>query len=66
MMRPDQSTAPEPTPEKLDALLEDEELAALDEPDVPDDVKDEILHGVQRRREATLDDARPDDPTPPS
>lgn len=41
----------EPTPQELEVLLEEEELRVTREPEMPDDVKEEILENVVRRHE---------------
>jgi hypothetical protein len=46
----------EPLPLELEALLTDEERHVLAEPDVPDDVKAEIMTRLERRRQADLEE----------
>ena len=58
MFKPDRPTDVEPTLEELEALSRAETLAALDETDVPDDVKEELLQDLDRRREADVASAR--------
>lgn len=41
----------EPTPTELEVLLEDEELQVTHDPEVPDDVKEEIAENIERRHE---------------
>lgn len=49
----------EPPAPAINELLEEEELDTLDEPEVPDEVKAEILERVERRHDAALEKARP-------
>lgn len=49
----------EPPAPAISELLEEEELDTLDEPEMPDEVKAEILERVERRHDAALDKARP-------
>lgn len=52
----------EPTRKELEELLEDEERQVAAESGVPDDVKEEILLDIERRREADLEEERADGP----
>ncbi|MGZ3496315.1 MAG: hypothetical protein ACXWNK_06740 [Vulcanimicrobiaceae bacterium] len=52
----------EPFPKELEAFLTDEERTILDNPDTPEDEKAEIAARLDRRREADLDETRPDEP----
>jgi len=47
---------------ELEELLEDEERQVAAESGVPDDVKEEILLDIERRREADLEEERADGP----
>lgn len=54
----------EPTPEELEALLTGEELSVTHEPEVPDDVKEEILEDIERRRERDAEAEQPEGSSP--
>jgi hypothetical protein len=45
----------DPLPLELEALLSDEERHVLGEPDVPDEVKAEIMTRLEQRRQADLE-----------
>jgi hypothetical protein len=48
----------EPTTEELEALLVDEERSVAENPDVPDDVRTELLEDIERRHEREIDEER--------
>ena len=50
----------EPTRQELEALLDDEELRATTEVEIPDDVKEDLLEDVERRHEADEEKRRPE------
>ena len=52
----------EPTAEELDALLDSEDEQIADKLEVPDDVKEELLENIRRRRESDQEHARADEP----
>ena len=56
-------TGLEPTVEELEVLLEDEELRVVEDPEAPDDVKDDILQAVERRRETEIEKEQADGST---
>jgi hypothetical protein len=53
---------PDPADEDLQALLTDEERRSLDDPDVPEEVKQELLERLERMHEAELEDRLLDEP----
>lgn len=59
-MDPIRPTDREPTAAELEAFLEDEELRVALEPEVPEDVKEEILQNVERRHKADIEDEQAD------
>ena len=48
----------EPAADELEALLVDEERAVVERPDVPDDVRSELLEDIERRHEREIDEER--------
>ena len=52
----------EPFPKELEAFLTDEERALLDDPNTPDEEKAEIAAHLDSRRQADIDESRPDEP----
>jgi predicted lipoprotein len=52
----------DPAHDTLENAMDDEELSPLDNPLVPDEVKEELLEDVERRHEAILDSMRPEGP----
>lgn len=60
-IEPEEPDVPEPTDDELEAVREDEELRLVRDPEVPDEVKEEILEEAERRREEALEAARGDE-----
>jgi|GEM_PF-1863406 hypothetical protein len=58
MKEPIRPTDIEPTEPELEELLEEEELDVIGELEAPDEVKEEILLDVERRREAEIERER--------
>jgi hypothetical protein len=52
----------DPAHDTLENAMDDEELSPLDNPLVPDEVKEELLEDVERRHDAVLDSMRPEGP----
>jgi hypothetical protein len=52
----------DPAHDRLENVMDDEELSPLANPLVPDEVKDELLEDVERRHDAILDSMRPEGP----
>ena len=48
----------EPTTDELEALLVDEERTVVEKPEVPDDVRSELLEDIERRHEREIDEER--------
>lgn len=48
----------EPTTDELEALLVDEERSVAEKPDVPDDVRTELLEDIERRHEREIGEER--------
>lgn len=60
-MRPPEN---EPDREELENLLDDEERALLDNPNVPDEVKSEVTERLERLHDEDLDGELEDEPPP--
>jgi len=50
----------EPVQQQIEALVTDEERRTLDDPNVPDDVKNEIRERLERFSASDLDQERPE------
>lgn len=46
----------EPSTDQLEALLIDEERDVVEKPDVPEDVRTELLEDIERRQEREIDE----------
>lgn len=51
----------EPEQTSIERLLTDEERRTLSQPDVPEEIKAEIMERLERFRESDLEDERGDD-----
>ncbi|HYL27112.1 MAG TPA: hypothetical protein VEW74_04700 [Candidatus Nitrosotalea sp.] len=54
----------EPNAEELEKLRDDEERRLLERPDVPDDVKAEVIERLERFEDEELEDEIEDEPPP--
>jgi len=56
-----QPSEDEPLQQQIEALVTDEERQALQDSEVPDDVKSEIMERLRRFREADMDQIHAED-----
>jgi hypothetical protein len=61
-MRPPEN---EPDSQELETLLDDEDRALLENPNVPDDVKSEVAERLERLHDEDLEEEIEDEPPPP-
>jgi hypothetical protein len=61
-VNPIRPTDLEPTAPELEALLDSEELQIAEKLEVPDEVKEELLEDVERRREHDREEGHGDEP----